>query len=218
MSPMRSLWPMPGNPWPHEMTIAVEDNQATLLEMLWVRDAWGLSVSVDAPGPLIDSPKPEAPEARAAQDVTVWEHAWPQLWTGAVAHAAEEQSPLLLERLMRPDLDPGERAELLQQLTGPTWGDRFDDAGLGDAFQAWQSRHTGRLIDRMHARHKANENPERRSLDALIPAWKRGLTRIVVIPCEGSFTRTIGPRALLVTAQTRDDPERYREALAEFTA
>lgn len=215
---MRSLWPMPGNPWPHEMTITVDDSPATLLELLWVRDTWDLSIAIDAPGPLIDAPQPEPSDVRAAQDVAVWEHTWPQLWSGAVERAAEEQSLLLLERLMRPDLDPDERAELLQQLIGPTWHDRFDDAGLGDAFLAWQSRHTGRLVDRMHSRHEANENPERRSLDALIPAWERGLTRIVVVPCEGSFTRTIGPHALLVTAQTRDDPERYREALAEFTA
>lgn len=208
---------MPGNPWPHDMSITVEDNPAALLELLWVRDAWRLDVTANAPGPLVDRAEPMHPETRAAQDTAAWELAWPLLWSEAVAHAAEGQDPLLFERLMKPGLDPADHAALLQQLIGPTWRDHFDDAGLGGAFAEWQSRHTGRLIDRMHARQAPGDDPEHVCLAALIPAWKRGLTRVVVLPCEGTFTRTIGPLALLVTASTREDPRRYSDALAEFT-
>jgi hypothetical protein len=60
------------------------------------------------------------------------------------------------------------------------------------------------------------ERPERAALDALIPAWRRGLTKIVEIPCEGTYTRRIGEHTLLVTAETRADTARYGAALASF--
>ena len=43
-----------------------------------------------------------------------------------------------------------------------------------------------------------------------------GLHQVVVIPCIGSFTRVIGWHTLLITAETRDDPRRYRKALVLF--
>jgi hypothetical protein len=61
------------------------------------------------------------------------------------------------------------------------------------------------------------EGPERLALDALVPAWRAGLTKIVEIPCRGTFTRILGPRSILVTAETRADPDRYREALMLVT-
>jgi hypothetical protein len=50
----------------------------------------------------------------------------------------------------------------------------------------------------------------------VIPAWKAGLMKIVEIPCRGTFTRRSSPNALLVTAETRADDERYRQALSLF--
>ena len=61
-----------------------------------------------------------------------------------------------------------------------------------------------------------DEQPEHAARGALIKAWQSGLTKIVEIPCRGNFTRRIGTHAILVTAETRADPERYRAALAEF--
>lgn len=54
------------------------------------------------------------------------------------------------------------------------------------------------------------------SLDALIPAWREGLTKIVTIPCRGSCTHRIGEHALLMTEETRNDPIRYAAALDNF--
>ena len=62
-----------------------------------------------------------------------------------------------------------------------------------------------------------DESPEWVALDALVPAWRSGLTKIVEIPCRGTFTRILGPHSILVTAETRADPDRYREALTLFT-
>jgi len=33
---------MPGNAWPHDMTITIEDSPPFLSELLFVRSAWGL--------------------------------------------------------------------------------------------------------------------------------------------------------------------------------
>lgn len=42
---MRSVHQIPGNPWPHDMTITVEDRPAPLLELLWLREAYGSVLS-----------------------------------------------------------------------------------------------------------------------------------------------------------------------------
>ena len=39
---MRSNAPIPGNPWPHDMIITVEDRPNVLLELLWIREAFAL--------------------------------------------------------------------------------------------------------------------------------------------------------------------------------
>lgn len=198
------------------MEITVEDNSIPLMELLWVREAWGLAVSGHFPPPLTDTPVQMDAATRAPDDITVWQQAWPQLWHDAVAHAAEGTDPALVETLSRPSLDHAERAALLHRLIGPTWHEHFGDDSLGHAFADWQNRHVQGLIDRMREHRRADEQPEHASLDSLVPAWRRGLYRIVTVPCEGTFTRTIGPHALLVTVPTRDDPARYRRALAEF--
>jgi hypothetical protein len=43
------------------------------------------------------------------------------------------------------------------------------------------------------------------------------LTKIVEIPCGGTFTRRIGSHVILVTAETRRDPVGYRAALQTFS-
>jgi hypothetical protein len=63
---------------------------------------------------------------------------------------------------------------------------------------------------------RLEDQPERRDLAALIPAWRAGLTTIVTIPCAGEFTLRIGENALLTTAATREDSDSYRRALSMF--
>ena len=212
---MRSLRTLRGDRWPRDMGITVEDHPSALLELLWVRDAWSLTVTGDFPPPLAEHPKPMDVAARATQDVAAWQAAWPELWRGALAHTAEEVDHSRFKTVMT--LAPGspERRQLLQRLYGPSWHDRFGDEGLGDGYRVWSNRHVQRQIARMHERPR-DEQPERASLDTLVPAWRRGLTRVVLVPCEGDFTRTIGPHALLMTEAARDDPQRYGRALSTF--
>ncbi len=54
---MRSMFPMPDNPWPHDMAITVEDSPHALLELLWIREAWQLDAEgPDLPPELADTP------------------------------------------------------------------------------------------------------------------------------------------------------------------
>ncbi|MCE4025502.1 hypothetical protein LXM50_05910 [Microbacterium sp. Au-Mic1] len=194
------------------MSIRVEDEPHALLELLWVRDVHGLRPPGDVPPPLTDPPTAR----RSPADATALSNAWSELWHDAVAHLAELDPVPLIARIEPTAPGSDERRVLLEQLRGPTWRDRFGAEAFDASFSDWTSRRVREHI----AGHRAplHEHPERRALDALIPAWRTGLVRVIEIPCRGEFTRIAGPSALLVTAETRSDPERYAEALTVFAA
>ena len=50
---MRSSVPIPGNPWPHDMLITVEDNPHALVDLLWIREAWNLQPAANDLPPLL---------------------------------------------------------------------------------------------------------------------------------------------------------------------
>lgn len=209
---MRSTTPIPGNPWPHDMVIRVEDTSQALLELLWVREARGLSpVGDDLPPLLVDPPR-NRDEVDAGERAG-WEAAWPDLWAAVVDHAAAPVDHTLFERMNGTAPGSAERMALIRRIHGPSWHDRFGEDGLGDAFRGWHA-------DLVHARagrsRSLQTQPERVCLAALVPAWEAGLTTVIVIPCQGEHTRRVGAHALLVTDTTRDDPPRYAAALASF--
>ena len=37
---MRSMSPIEGNPWPHDMTISIDDSPHVVMELLWVLEAF----------------------------------------------------------------------------------------------------------------------------------------------------------------------------------
>ena len=110
----------------------------------------------------------------------------------ALATGDPEAPPPLTDAVAAapPGVSPAERAE---------WDAAWPDLGRAAV------HHAG-----LEADH------ERGALDALAPAWERGLTTIVTIPCRGEYTRVIGDHALLVTDETHEDLPRYRQALARF--
>jgi len=85
----------------------------------------------------------------------------------------------------------------------------FDDDGYRDWVAADADREVAQQLG-------YEQSPEYVALPTLVPAWEAGLIKVVTIPCRDEFTRVIGPNALLVTAGTRDDPERYAAALGAF--
>lgn len=206
---------MPGNPWPHDMTMTVEDRPSSLLELLWLREAHGLDMHGELLPPLlVETPAPaEHPideEIRAE-----WEAAWPQLWEAVLAHTGIEGDPDLFEKLRLTADGSPERAALLADAMGSSAVDVFGPDVFSDpSYRVWEQKGIER---HMATRREVLENsPERRDLEALIPAWRAGLTKVVTIPCRGDHTRRVGDNALLVTDETRADSERYRRALAAF--
>ena len=207
---MRSFDETRNNPWPAGMAISVESGANSLLELLWVREAWGLHPRGDNPPPLTNPPI----FLGRAEQAPVWEEAWPGLWEECLRHTAHGADPRLLRRLHTTADGSLERAEILSELAGPNWRERFGVAAFDESFSAWQQTFYEEL-------GKSNAvpldaTPERLALDALVPAWEAGLTRVVTIPCEGDYTRVLEKSAMLVTEETRQEPGRYAAALSAF--
>lgn len=186
-----------------------------VLELLWLREAHALHPrGDDLPPPLVATP---APAAAVADDVTraEWEGAWAGVWREVVEHAGREHDLLLFERIRATADGSPERESLLRELVGPSWSDRFDASVFQDpSYLEWER--SGMDALRATNRGALEDDPERRDLEALVLAWRRGLTKIVTIPCRGEWNRRIGPNALLVTADTRADSDAYRLALTSF--
>ena len=143
-----------------------------------------------------------------------WQAAWPFVWDEVLEHAGRPRQGDLLQGMPELPLSSAERAARIQAFIGPTWRDRFGDEVFDDdGYRDWVAADA----DRQVAHHIEYErSPEYVALTALIPAWEAGLLEIITIPCRGSFTRVVGSAALLVTAETRDDPDAYRAALGRF--
>jgi hypothetical protein len=194
------------------MVIRVEDDPHALLDLLWIREAWGLEPTGDDLPPLLVA----TPEREADEPDPRWAAAWPSIWRACLAHAAAGREPGHVERLHRAADGSAERAELLARLVGPSWRVAFGEAAFTERHAAWTTARNEETIARMRRHRPLDEEPERASLPALIPAWEAGLTTVIVVPVVGEYTRRVGPNALAVTALTRDDPARYAEALGTF--
>jgi hypothetical protein len=206
---------MPGNPWPHDMVIRIQDDPHALVDLLFVREAWRLAPLGDDLPPELDLVVPRLTgvdeDTRAA-----WSAQWPDVWRAALTHAGRERDPMAFERLRT--LPPGspERERVLDEMFGPTARDAFGDEAFPDAFDTWKSAWTEAVVARVHRPRPLDEEPERICLDALVPAWRAGLTTVIELPVADDFTRRVGANALAVSSATRADPTRYRAALAAF--
>ncbi|WP_022880780.1 hypothetical protein [Gryllotalpicola ginsengisoli] len=186
------------------------DTPHTLLDLLWIRQAWGLQPrGGDLPPALTVTPEPVGAAARAAAPLARWSAGWPEVWAACLNHAGTQQDDDLVSRLHRTALSTEERHALFLQLRGPSWRDRFGSEAYADSRREWEN-------SEVDQQRRASRDVERSLLDAVIPAWQAALTKIVEIPCRGTFTRRIGAHALLVTADTRADEKRYRQALSLF--
>lgn len=213
---MRSSAPMPGNPWPHDMSITVDDSPHILMELLWLREVYELQpVGDDLPPLLVDTPVAVQDPAVGAATLDEWEAAWPRIWRAALAHAGLDHDPQLFDELHATANGSSERAELLHRIAGPSWRDEFGDTAFEHESHATWSQQ-GAEAHRAMMPTRLEDQPERRDLSALIPAWQAGLTKVVTIPCVSEFTRRVGENALLTTTATRENSDSYRRALSTF--
>jgi hypothetical protein len=212
---MQSTRPLPGNPWPHDMVLTVEDDSHVLLELLWIREAWVLDPVGDDLPPLLSDQLVQPPASAVPRDrVAAWRSAWPAIWDACIHHAGLIRDSTVFERLNETPGGSLERERFLRDLFGPSWREEFGDDALTEHYTSWVEARF-EVQSRRH-RRSLHEEPERVSLAALVPAWRAGLSKIVTIPCRGSYTRIIGAHTLLVTEETRNNPRTYSEALANF--
>lgn len=137
---MRSSVPIPGEPWPHDMVITVDDDLGSLVELLWIREAWGLKPLGDnLPPLLVDPPKLGTIEDEEF-DAGAWQAAWPELWIAALHHPGAIRDPGLFAALHMTADNSTERAQLIARLTGPSWRDRFGGAPLMSGISRGQPR------------------------------------------------------------------------------
>jgi hypothetical protein len=200
--------------WPRDLVLEVEDSPHSLLDLLWLREGCGLEpTGVDLP-PLLSVPP--APAAAAPDEATrrTWQAAWPFVWDEVLEHAGRPRQGERFQRLLEQPPTSLDRAAMIREYLGPTWRDRFGDEVFDDdGYRDWVAADAeARLAHSV----EYERSPEYVALPALIPAWEAGLATVITLPCDGEFTRVVGPAALLVTAATRDDPDAYRSALARF--
>jgi hypothetical protein len=203
---VRSLWPLPANPWPHGMVISVDDLPHPVIELLFIRSAWGIAQDLELPA--LD-PQPRAgnsavPETASRDDWSQrWKHQWQRIWDWYVIHdpgihPTQEQ----LRSMSRP-------GQPLNSIFPPFWAAEHGDAGIDhDALRDWEN-----LLMPRHLRHSLEEEPERVCLPALIKAWETGIEEIVTPPYAGYFAQRLSRKVLVVSAATRADPGLYKRAL-----
>jgi hypothetical protein len=203
---MRSHEEIPGNPWPHDMVIRI-DTPHHLAGLLFVRHAWNLARNTEVPEldpvPAIGTSALPA-SASPAEWSARWERAWRRAWDWYDIEEMHHRLPTqdLLRSLSRPGQE-------LSPSVPPMWGVEHGDEGIDrEALSRWE-----RSLDDDHSLPFA-EHPERRNLEALIPAWQAGLESIIVLPYHGYFARRVTQRHLAVSKATRDDPALYDLALS----
>lgn len=197
------------------MTLTVEDRPHALLQLLWLREAHGLNVRGENLPPLLAETPDAAAQQLALAVRTDWARLWPQVWQDAVEQVARDTDPRLFDRIPETPGGSPERAALLREIVGPSLRDDFGEDTFTDAsYLQWEQE--GMNASLSSQPKTLADSPERRALEALIPAWRAGLTRIVTIPCLGAHTRKIGAHALLTTARTRTNSESVRDALDSF--
>ncbi|OUE26728.1 hypothetical protein [Clavibacter michiganensis] len=197
---MRSTRPIPGDPWPHDMVLRIDDEPRELTSLLFVREAWRLPIP-DVPG--LEGEPDVGTSARPAglgeaEAVERWRTEWARVWPRfavlrQVMRAPEEEAMRLLRGIAADEQDAGTL---------------FDEAGVDrEAFEAWH------VTLRDDHRLPVAEHPERVCVTALADAWRDGLESIVQLPYAGYHAERRDPATLVVSRAARHDPELYRRAL-----
>lgn len=105
---MRASGPIRGNPWPHDMAIALEEHPLSLDLLLFIRHAWSMAADAEIPG-LRPSRDPGASRVPDSASIAEWEDRWRVAWKRAwdwykiedpdrTKHATQE----IMRQVLRP--------------------------------------------------------------------------------------------------------------------
>ncbi len=198
---MRSSEDLPGNPWPHDMQVSVEECWPPLIHLLFVRSAWQLEI--DSVPRLDSEPDPGSSQRPENLDVdsavqrwlAEWQRAWSHFDPASVTVSTPDEATQRLLDTLTDD-------ELWEATS--TWPSDFWDSGIdrgaSERWRASMAAPTGDL-------------PENRVIGALADAWRAGLTTVIQMPYLGYFAHRINQENLVVSATTRRDADLYSRAL-----
>jgi hypothetical protein len=188
------------------MGIRVERPES-LLYLLFVREAWGFA---PLGSPALDPPPDPG---RSRRPVGVSDDAALARWAADWACAMERFEPPV--GAPRPpdaetlaalrDLSDSELVAWAAGRPARYWAAGVDD----DAFRFWVELCTPARVTALE------RTPERRSLPALVAAWRSGVRVVLELPFDGYLAERIGPSTLLVSTFTRSLPDLYTRALQE---
>ncbi|GAB3034821.1 hypothetical protein GCM10027052_10860 [Parafrigoribacterium mesophilum] len=203
---MRSERPIPGNPWPHDMVISIDENPNNICQLLFIRSAWGIASDVEIPmlDPMPDAGTSGMPSSASELEwSTRWKREWFRAWQWySISDSRQRVTSELLRRLSTP-------GQPLNPAFPPFWQGEYGDDGLdSSARDQWQRASRPEMLVALES------TPERVCLDALIAAWNTGLETVVTLPYAGYFAQRISAKHLVVSATTRARPESYNQALA----
>ena len=202
---MRSDRPIPGNPWPHDMVISI-DEPYNICQLLFIRNAWGIASDVDIP--MLD-PFPDAGDSflPSGASESEWSARWKREWSRAwVWYSIQDPKQRPTSDLLRQLSKPGRP---LHPAFPPFWQAEYGDASIdSEAFEKWRRALRPEMLVALES------TPERVCLGALIAAWNAGLETVVTLPYAGYFAQRISAKHLVVSAATRAHPESYNQALA----
>lgn len=188
--------------WPQGMRITVEDHVQNIKMLLFIRQAWSIARDIAIPEL---SPTPDTGPSRIPNEPgrEVWEKRWKHEWDRSWAwfDSRETQISPTSQDGLREIPAPGQG---FHRVVPPFWPAQYGEAGFDlMAFNAWDV-----------LSHPAFPSyAERDSTPALIAAWKEGLTTVIGLPLKGYFAHRLNDSHLVVSHQTRKDPESYSLAL-----
>lgn len=185
--------------WPAEMALTVE-RRSELLMLLYLAEEFGVPAPRDMP-PLLSDPPAVDVDGATVNEIQAW---WDLAWDAALA-------------MYRSDAPIGSHARSQIITRSPEEGSTVPpapqlvlDALDTDAPWAWFREvlpADGEVIVR-------EDSLLRGSLDALIPAWRGGLGRILVLPYRGEYAERLSVSTLVVSPLVMESPSGLRRALA----
>lgn len=198
-----------GAVWPAEMTMRVERPE-TLLYLLFVRDAWGFA---PLGAPALDPP-PDPGHSRRPTGISVeaalarWADDWARAMERFEPPVGPPRNPDAETLAALRDLNDSQLVEWASARPTRFWAAGVDD----DAFRFWVDLCTPTEATPLE------RTPERRSLPALVAAWRNGVRVVIELPFDGYLVERVGPSTLLVSTFTRSIPDLYTRALHEGTS
>lgn len=189
--------------WPSDMVITVDEHVQNLKMLLFVRQTWSLALDLNIPelSPVPETGHSQIPESpsRAVWEM-LWKREWDRAWAWYDIRSDREAAPTQDE--MRDFSRPGQD---LNPLMPPFWTAEHGEDGLDwAAFETWDRKTTPIPPINVEFDH----------IPTLVSAWQAGLTNVIVLPYRGFFAHRLNASHLVVSAETRHNPESYDRALS----